>query len=93
MSIKTPQMHDTTLTFRLPKTLHAQLEQVATAQYLKMGELVRNLIKEEIKRALPYVNTPNQTPTKPITAYDKQLQVMSPAERKAYDNQFEADWG
>ena len=97
MSNKTSQMHDTTLTFRLPKTLHAQLEQVATAQYLKMGELVRNLIKEEIKRALPYVNTPNQTPTKPINPYElselRKKQAMSPQERRAYEQtQVEDDW-
>ena len=80
-------MHDTTLTFRLPKVLHEQLEQIANAQYLKMGELVRNLIKDEIKRAQPYVSAPTpQQPTK--GKYANALDAMSPAERKAW----EAEW-
>jgi hypothetical protein len=61
MSQKSQLLHDSSLVIRLPKTLHAQLEQVATAQYMKMGELVRNLIKEEVKRASPYIGSTQQT--------------------------------
>lgn len=87
-------MHDTTLTFRLPKVLHEQLEQVANAQYLKMGELVRNLIKDEIKRAQPYITTPSAQPQgKVLNAWEQQRQAMSPAERAKLDAQHEADWG
>ena len=60
MTQKSQLLHDSSLVIRLPKTLHTQLEQVATAQYMKMGELVRNLIKDEIKRASPYIGTAPQ---------------------------------
>jgi hypothetical protein len=79
MSQKSQLLHDSSLVIRLPKALHTQLEQVATAQYMKMGELVRNLIKDEIKRASPYlgatqpiqqINKPKPTITKPSQRWD-----------------------
>jgi len=54
--MKKTQMHDTTLTIRLPKSLHLQFEQIAEAQFMKMGELIRQLMKEEIRKASPYIN-------------------------------------
>ena len=84
-------MHDKTLTFRLPTALHAQLEQIATAQYLKMGELVRNLIKDEIKRAQPYVGAQNSAPQQPTKTKSANpiWDAMSPAERKAYNEEWD----
>lgn len=88
MTKKSSLLHDSSIVVRLPKALHEQLEQVATAQYMKMGELVRNLIKEEVKRATPYLNhTPQSTQPKIITGKDR-LNAMSPAERQAYED----DW-
>ena len=60
MTKKSKLLHDSSIVVRLPKTLHEQLEQVATAQFMKMGELLRNLIKEEVKRASPYLNSTPQ---------------------------------
>jgi len=73
MTQKSQLLHDSSLVIRLPKALHTQLEQVATAQYMKMGELVRNLIKEEVKRASPYIgSTPQAQPfSKPKPAITK----------------------
>jgi len=74
MTKKTQLLHDSSLVIRLPKALHTQLEQVATAQYMKMGELVRNLIKEEVKRASPYIGStpqPTQSFNKPKPAITK----------------------
>ena len=90
MTKKSTLLHDSSIVIRLPKALHEQLEQVATSQYMKMGELVRNLIKEEIKRALPYIGnaqpqTPQQHRGKPIPPA---LQAMSPAERKAWEDEW-----
>ena len=86
MTQKSQLLHDSSLVIRLPKALHAQLEQVATAQYMKMGELVRNLIKDEIKRANPYLNTTSSQPQQPIK--NGKL-TMSPAEQAAYDKEWD----
>ena len=56
-------MHDTTLTIRLPKALHAQFEQVANAQYMKMGELIRQLMKDHVKQAQPFIGASPQPQT------------------------------
>jgi len=90
MTQKSQLLHDSSLVIRLPKALHAQLEQVATAQYMKMGELVRNLIKEEVKRASPYIGSTPQpqqlTKGKPVSPA---FQSMSPAEQAAYDKEWD----
>lgn len=94
--MKKAQMHDTTLTIRLPKALHLQFEEVANAQYMKMGELIRQLMKEEVRKASPYLST--TTPAKDaqiirkgkviIGGANPKWDAMSPAERQAYN----ADW-
>lgn len=79
MTQKSPLLHDSSLVIRLPKALHTQLEQVATAQYMKMGELVRNLIKDEIKRASPYIGTapqPTHSFNKPKPTINKPSQQI-----------------
>jgi hypothetical protein len=86
MTNKSQLLHDSSLVIRLPKALHAQLEQVATAQYMKMGELVRNLIKDEIKRANPYLNTASSQPQQPTK--NGRL-TMSPAEQANYDKEWD----
>jgi hypothetical protein len=88
MTQKSQLLHDSSLVIRLPKALHTQLEQVATAQYMKMGELVRNLIKDEIKRAMPYMNNTTPQPVKG-KSNNPTWDAMSPAERKAYNNEWD----
>lgn len=83
MTKKSQLLHDSSLVIRLPKALHEQLEQVATAQYMKMGELVRNLIKEEVKRANPYLNNPTQIQNRVITKPSNR--PMPPRERDPWD--------
>lgn len=87
MTQKSQLLHDSSLVIRLPKALHTQLEQVATAQYMKMGELVRNLIKEEIKRANPYLNTTSlqqSTQARPQPSKPSN-RPMPPRERDPWD--------
>jgi len=91
MTQKSQLLHDSSLVIRLPKALHAQLERVATAQYMKMGELVRNLIKEEVKRASPYIGSTQ--PAKPLNKLEQQRLALSPAERAKQDADYEAAWG
>lgn len=96
--MKKAQMHDTTLTIRLPKALHLQFEEVANAQYMKMGELIRQLMKEEVRKAAPYLST---TPTSEpqiirkgkvvIGGSGRTLEMMSPAERKAHQ-EYQDEW-
>ena len=81
MSTKSSKLHDTTLAIRLPKPLHDQLEQSATAQYMKVSELVRHLIKDHLRQAQPFINTPQQAKQSPN-------KFSSPAEQKAW----EAEW-
>jgi hypothetical protein len=106
--MKKTQMHDTTLTIRLPKALHSQFEQIADAQFMKMGELIRQLMKEEIRKASPYINPVAQNEAQiirkgkviigqPMNAYElselRKKQAMSPQERKAYEEeQANDDW-
>jgi hypothetical protein len=89
MTQKSQLLHDSSLVIRLPKALHTQLEQVATAQYMKMGELVRNLIKDEIKRAMPYMNNTAPQPVKGKPSGNPAWDAMSPAERKAYNSEWD----
>jgi len=84
MSTKLAKLHDTTLAIRLPKPLNDQLEQSATAQYMKVSELVRHLIKEHLRQAQPFINAPQQS-TKPRSARE----AMSPAEREAWEKEWD----
>lgn len=94
MTTKNPQ-NGSVFTVRINHELLEQSNALAKAKGIGLSSLVRMLLSDYIRNEAPKllsIATPTKS-NKPLTAYDRELQAMSPAQRKAYDEQFEADWG
>jgi predicted DNA-binding protein len=80
------KLNDTVLAIRLPTIIRDQLEIVAHAQYKNSSELVRELIVTKVREATQYIQ-PQSQPVKTKTG-NSVWDAMSPAERKAYDEEW-----
>jgi len=85
---KKPPQNDVLLAIRMPKKLLDQLNALAHAKSVGTSTMARmvliDYLKEEAPNALIGASTPPQEKPKGNAIY----QAMSPAERKAYDDEW-----
>ena len=95
MATKNPQ-NDAVLAIRINQELLDQLNALARTKSIGASSLVRMLLSDYIRNEAPKILlgvTSRPQKGKVLTSYDRGLEAMSPAQRKAYDEKFEEDWG
>jgi len=85
------------LAIRLPKKLLDQLNALAQSKYMGVSTMARNVLAQYLIDEAPNAllgSTPQpQARGKVLSAYDQELQAMSPAQRKKIEDDYNEAWG
>jgi hypothetical protein len=101
MSYANKPQNDSLLTIRMPEQLLNQLNALAQSKAIGTSSMARMVLAQyltdEAPKALIGISTPLKPQGKVLTAWEKQeqakRQAMSPAQRKAYDEEWaDDDW-